>query len=158
MEAADLVGSFELVSWGRADGVEPFGGGVVGALHYGSDGTMGAHLMKTGRAAIGFPPRELRRARSVLMKPWTIPFHLDVLKALGRYINASANYVAYSGTYEVRGGHVIHHVELSLIPDWVGTDLAREFSFDRGLLTLKTPEGDALVWREKSASFGRYET
>jgi len=31
------------------------------------------------------------------MKPWTIPFHLDVLKALGRYVNASANYVAYSG-------------------------------------------------------------
>jgi len=59
MEAADLVGSFELVSWSRADGVEPFGGGVVGCLHYGDDGTMGAHLMKAGRAPIGFPPREL---------------------------------------------------------------------------------------------------
>ncbi len=150
MEAADLVGSFELVSWSRADGVEPFGGGAVGCLHYGDDGTMGAHVMKAGRAPIGIPPRELLKARSVLMKPWTIPFHLDVLKALGRYVNASANYVAYSGTYEVQGGQVIHHVELSLIPDWVGTDLVRDFSIDQGLLTLRTPEGDALVWRRRA--------
>lgn len=150
MEASDLIGSFELVSWRRGDGTEPFGSGAVGFLHYGADGIMSAHLMKSGRHALGIPVRELQKARQVVMRPWTIPFHWDVMKALGRYINASANYVAYAGTYEVGGRRVTHHVEVSLIPDWVGTDLVREAGFERGLLTLRTPEGDFLVWRRKA--------
>lgn len=147
MEAKDLVGSFELVSWYDADETTPFGADAVGFLQYGADGTMSAHLMKSGRPAVGFPPRKLREARRALTRPWSIPFHLDVLKALGRYVNASANYVGYAGTYEVRGNQVIHHVKLSLIPDWVDTELVRELSFDRGLLRLETPEGDVLTWR-----------
>jgi hypothetical protein len=39
------------------------------------------------------------------------------------------------------------NVKLSLVPDWVGTELVRDVSFERGLLTLRTPEGDLLVWR-----------
>ena len=150
MKAEDLVGSFDLVSWTSADGSEPFGGASVGFLHYGADGTMSAQLMKSGREPLGFPPRELRNAREVLLKPWTIPFHLDVMKAVGRYMNASANYVAYAGTFEVKGDQVIHHVQISLIPDWVGTDLVRQAKLDGDLLTLRLPEDEDLVWRRRA--------
>ena len=150
MKPEDLWGSYELVSWHRRDR-EPFGGGTLGYLHYAEDGTMSASLMKPDRPAIGFSPEQLRKARKVLLRPWTIPGHLPVLKAVGRYLQASANFVAYSGTYELRGNQVIHHVELSLIPDWVGTDLVREISIVGDLVTLKTPEGDTLVWRRRSS-------
>jgi len=147
MEAKDLIGSFELVSWYAADGTMPFGADAVGFLHYGADGMMSAHLMKNDRPAIGLEARKLREARRALVRPWLIPFHLEVLKGFGRYVKATANYVGYAGTYEVRGNQVVHHVKLSLVPDWVGTTLVRELSINRGLLELKTPEGDVLTWR-----------
>jgi len=34
--------------------------------------------------------------------------------------HAAETYVSYCGTYEFRGETVIHHVELSLFPNWVG--------------------------------------
>ena len=147
MEAKDLIGSFELVSWYAGDGTMPFGADAVGFLHYGADGMMSADLMRNDRAAIGLEARKLREARRVLVRPWLIPFHFEVLKGFGRYVNASANYVGYAGTYEVRGNQLIHDVKLSLVPDWVGTKLVREASIDGGLLILKTPEGDVLTWR-----------
>jgi hypothetical protein len=33
--------------------------------------------------------------------------------------------VAYAGRYSFLGDHVIHHVELSLFPNWVGSDQER---------------------------------
>jgi hypothetical protein len=37
---------------------------------------------------------------------------------------AAETYVSYCGRYEFRGQTIIHHIELSLFPDWVG--LAQE--------------------------------
>ncbi len=49
--------------------------------------------------------------------------------------------IAYFGTYEVneQEGTVIHHVEGSLFPNWVGTDQRRFFEFSGKQLTLTTP-------------------
>jgi hypothetical protein len=33
--------------------------------------------------------------------------------------------VAYAGRYSFHGDRVVHHVELSLFPNWVGTDQQR---------------------------------
>jgi hypothetical protein len=35
-------------------------------------------------------------------------------------VAAAESYVSYCGRYEFRGDKVIHHIELSLFPNWVG--------------------------------------
>jgi Lipocalin-like domain len=48
-------------------------------------------------------------------------------------------YVSYCGTYEIHGTKVIHRIELSLFPNWVGTDQERYFEFRGDWLALRTP-------------------
>jgi hypothetical protein len=53
------------------------------------------------------------------------------------------SYNSYSGRYEVKGNKVIHHVELSLFPNWIGGSQERYFEFSGDRLTLRTPETTA---------------
>jgi hypothetical protein len=46
--------------------------------------------------------------------------------------------VAYSGRYTVNGGQVIHHVDVSWNPEWMGTDLVRFFKCEGNRLTITT--------------------
>ena len=52
-------------------------------------------------------------------------------------------YTAYFGayTFDTAAAQVTHHVEGSLLPNWIGKDLIRfyEFSADGRVLTLATP-------------------
>lgn len=50
---------------------------------------------------------------------------------------AYAAYTSYAGTYVVRGEQVVHRVELSLFPNWIGGEQARTYEFvgDRLVLT-----------------------
>jgi hypothetical protein len=74
---------------------------------------------------------------------------------------AYASFVAYAGTFEVEGDDVIHRVEMSLFPDWVGTVQRRrvEMSTDGMDLVLRpvpaTAAGGAmrheLHWRRATA-------
>jgi hypothetical protein len=54
-------------------------------------------------------------------------------------LKAIETYIHYCGPYEVKGDKVIHHVEVSLFPNWVGTDQMRFFEFSGNRLTLSTP-------------------
>jgi hypothetical protein len=45
--------------------------------------------------------------------------------------------VAYAGGYSFDGDRVVHHVELSLFPDWVGSDQERSVKLAGARLTLK---------------------
>ena len=48
--------------------------------------------------------------------------------------------LAYSGTWELRGGEeVVHHVSLATRESFVGKDLVRAVSWDGGDLVLTTP-------------------
>jgi hypothetical protein len=47
--------------------------------------------------------------------------------------------VAYAGHYEVKGEQVLHHVEVSFFPNWVGTTNVRKFQWQGKLLILSTP-------------------
>jgi hypothetical protein len=62
-------------------------------------------------------------------------------------------YVAYFGTFVVdESAHtVIHHVEASLTPAWVGTDLKRTYRFSGNRLTLTAITGSVLelVWERE---------
>lgn len=60
--------------------------------------------------------------------------------------------LAYSGTWEMLGGEeVVHHVSLSTVEAFVGTDLVRAVSWDGSDLVLTTPPRDGWVnvlrWR-----------
>lgn len=52
---------------------------------------------------------------------------------------AARTCTAYAGRYERCGDTVVHHVEASLFPNWVGTDQVRRFDFVGGQVRLRTP-------------------
>ena len=54
-------------------------------------------------------------------------------------IEAFNGYVSYCGRYSVEGDVVIHDIEVSLFPNWVGERQERFFEFDGNQLTLSTP-------------------
>ena len=53
---------------------------------------------------------------------------------------AARSCIAYAGRYEVWGDQVHHHVENSLLPDWVGRTLVRTIRWQGDVLTLSPPD------------------
>ncbi|MER7676093.1 lipocalin-like domain-containing protein [Streptomyces sp. NPDC096934] len=126
-----LVGAWRLVSYRATavDGgevVEPFGPRPQGLITYTPSGHMSAQIMRPlrprfrwGRLEEGLP---------------------------GELAAAATGYLAYGGTYEVpEDDLVVHHVEVSLFPNWVGTALTRAAARDGGTLRLSLRE-PALIW------------
>jgi hypothetical protein len=68
--------------------------------------------------------------------------------------------VAYAGGYSFDGDRVVHHVELSLFPDWVGIDQERSVKLAGARLTLSAsplllagkPQVPRLVWERVDLS------
>ena len=70
---------------------------------------------------------------------------------------AFQSFIAYGGRYVIDGSTVIHTVEVSLFPNWVGTTQRRHWALDEGgdRLTLVSPpitvggqtRTQRLVWR-----------
>lgn len=140
VDAADLVGSWDLVSWDFAVDGEPrphgFGDAVTGQLLYLGDGHMAAILSDPDRARVSAEPLAAAPA--------------------DERAEAARAYVSYGGRWSLRGDQVVHHVAFCLLPNWVGTDLVRTVSWAGEDLVLSTaPEQDAkgrtvtnrLVWR-----------
>ena len=114
-----LEGIRDRLSDGRVVDHPDFGPGPVGRLVYTESGHVCVNFMRAGRPpwADEDAPTDLERARS------------------------AAGYGAYAGRYTVHEeeGFVLHHVEIALIPNRVGRDLKRFFSFSGDLLTLRPP-------------------
>jgi len=53
-------------------------------------------------------------------------------------ITAARRSIAYAGRYEREGDVLVHHVELSSFPDWIGTDQQRLISWQDDQLVLYT--------------------
>ena len=53
--------------------------------------------------------------------------------------NAFASFFAYAGRFDVEDGHVVHHVDVASVENWVGTDLVRLVDRNGRRLTLRTP-------------------
>lgn len=119
-----FMGTWKLVTseFHTSDGtvIYPLGEKAVGILIYDSGGRFAAQLMRLDRPK--FASGDMRGGTP------------EEIKA------AVDGYVAYSGTYEVddKKGTVVHHVEASLFPNWLGQDQIRFFEFSDDLLTLKT--------------------
>ena len=64
-----------------------------------------------------------------------------------------ADFLAYAGTYEIRGDRVFHHVEVSVFTNLVGTTLERKFRLEGDTLTIRTitpgmwGDDSVLVWK-----------
>ena len=117
-----LLGSWRLISWeNRTEGGEvsyPMGEGTVGFLHYSSDERMSVAVMAAGRPNFAAD---------------------DLLSGtVAEKAAAMASFTAYCGRFEVFGDRVVHHVEVSSFPNWVGTRQERFMAFDGDRLTLST--------------------
>jgi len=113
-------GAWTLVSYVRQESggssSKPWGEKPVGYLMYLPDGHMSAMLTAEGRTPAGANDAEGQARRARLF----------------------ANMTAYAGTYTVEGDRVVHHVEVSWIPDWVGTDQPRWATIEGDRLFIRT--------------------
>jgi hypothetical protein len=119
-----LIGTWRLLSWENrsvADGgvSHPLGEDAVGYIMYGRDGYMSVAISRPDRA---------RFAAGDLLGG-----------GAGERARAAETYVSYCGTYEFRGDTVVHFVELSLFPNWVGAEQERlvEVAGDRLVLSTR---------------------
>ena len=118
-----LVGRWRLVSWSsRADDgtvTHPLGERAEGSLIYTAGGWVSVHLAEADRASLQT---------------------VDPLRGSTDAERAAAysTYSAYCGTYQVEGEAVVHHVLMSLFPNWVGTELRRQVELSGDDLVLRT--------------------
>jgi hypothetical protein len=140
MHARDaLVGAWRLLSWENqaADGqvTYPMGTDARGYVIYTADGRFSVTISRRGR--VGFAAGDLLSGTTE------------------EKARAVEGFVAYAGRYTFHGDRVIHHVELSLFPNWVGSDQERwvELAGDRltlsasPLLLAGKQQIPRLVWR-----------
>jgi hypothetical protein len=109
-----LVGAWRLVSWENqaADGqvTYPMGADALGYVLYSGDGRFSVTISRADRA--GFTAGDLLGGTTQ------------------EKARAMESFVGYAGRYSFHGDRVIHHVELSLFPNWVGTDQERWVELD----------------------------
>lgn len=109
----DLVGTWRLVEWTFSVNGQrqrkPFGGDPVGLLTYTADGHMSATLMRRDRPRLDTTTLSAAPA--------------------GERALIAAGYVAYAGPYRRNGDTVVHEVEVSLFPNWVGGEQVRQIEW-----------------------------
>ena len=122
MSALPLVGTWTLESCelvtsdGEVD--YPFGRTPVGYIMYGQDGYMSVVIMSADR-----PPFRAN----------------DILGGTSEEkIAAIDTYLSYCGRYETIGEKVLHRIEASLFPNWIGTTLERIVTLQGDTLRLST--------------------
>jgi hypothetical protein len=115
-----LVGAWRLLSWENqaADGrvTYPMGTDPNGYVIYAADGRFSITISQRGRS--GFAAGDLLSGTAE------------------EQARAMEGFVAYAGRYSFHGDRVIHHVELSLFPNWVGSDQERWVELAGDRLTL----------------------
>jgi hypothetical protein len=124
MASNPLIGTWRLVSWENRSLVDeqvsyPLDKDAVGYIMYNEDGYMFVAIMG---------PYRPKFAAGDLFGGST-----------EEKAQAASSYVSYCGRYEFRGETVIHHVELSLFPNWVGVAQERLVELSGNRLTLSTP-------------------
>ena len=137
-----FFGTWKLVSWKirRANGDltdSPLGPNALGRIVYDPGGQVSVALMRPDRP--NFTSNHLTEATPEEIK------------------SGFEGYISYCGSYEVneRERFVIHRLQLSWFPNWVGTEQKRYFEFAGDRLTLSTPPltllGEAqvhsLIWQ-----------
>ena len=122
MTSYPLIGTWRLISWENrnADGhiSYPLGKDAVGYIIYNRDGYMFVAIMRANRAKFAAG---------------------DLLSgSIEEKAHAAGTYVSYCGRYDFRGETGVHHVDLSLFPNWVGVDQERLVEVRGNRMTLST--------------------
>jgi hypothetical protein len=100
----------------------------VTSYPYGKNGTGYIMYLEPNRMAVAISG-ENRRAFAVA----------DMLGGTEEEKSAAIeSYVSYCGTFQVGEQSVIHRIDVSLFPNWVGTSQERLYSFDGDTLHLST--------------------
>lgn len=146
MTETDLIGTWQLASYEvrGANGalVRPFGEEPIGFLTYTADGYMSGQLGRAARTPIAGDD-------------WESATDAEIAAA-GRH------FFAYCGTFRVRSNTVTHRVDLSLLPNWIGSEQMRFAELVGDELTLSAsfpgddglPQTAALRWRRLKAAKG----
>lgn len=117
-----IVGTWRLESWFRIedDGARwpRFGPGASGLLTYTADGFMFAALRDGGRKLFAGPDPYGGTAEECQ--------------------SAMSTGHSYCGRWRIEGDAIIHDVELSVFPNWVGSRQVRFFRFDGDRMILET--------------------
>lgn len=133
-----VIGAWKLVSFnvdeGKASEKPRWGPDPAGYLMYTENERMAAVLMGMHRPSLK-PPQSVGAP------------------AIGQCIESVADFLAYAGRYEIKGDRVLHHVEVCVFTNLVGTTLERQFQITGDTLTIRTvpPEiwgsSNVLVWK-----------
>lgn len=119
---AALVGSWRLESFRieAEDGAtyHPLGEQPQGYITYGADGYMQVNIQAAGRDRF-------------LTDNFLDPKPADPTAAM--------RYIAYAGRYRVDQDRIVHHIEVSFFPNWIGVDQVRYARPEGDLLSLSTP-------------------
>jgi hypothetical protein len=143
--SAAILGTWKLVSasTSTASGERndvPFGGSPTGFLTYTQDGRMTAMISYGGRARLS--SKDSHSA------------------SVEQQAEAFRTFIAYAGRYTLNSDHIIHHVEISSLQDWVDTDLIRSIKFEGERIVLTAPpmpvdgkmQTFELIWQRLSAN------
>ena len=118
---ADLAGAWRLDNWrisfsdDRPD-TYPYGEDAKGYLIYEPSGRMAVMVSNNDRPAIS--DANIRRA------------------PVEEKVAAFDTFFGYCGTWALKDGQMVHSVEMSLNPNFVGTDQVRGIEYTPGALTL----------------------
>lgn len=138
-----LVGTWSLQSYhligSRGRVRHPYGEAPLGYILYGADGYMAVAIMRSDRR-LSEAADTLRRTKEEAAE-------------------ATRTYLSYAGTYELLPDRVVHHVDISLFPNWSGTDQVRYHQIIGDRLELSTAPWNGrnavahayLVWRRVGA-------
>jgi len=122
--AAAVTGRWELAEWHTVDQTgavtaHPFGVHAAGTLTYTPAGFMAGQLAAEHRTPLAT---------------------VDPLGgSAAERADAYSTYVAYYGRYEIRGDTIVHQVQSSLFPNWVGDAQLRYATLADDVLILRTP-------------------
>lgn len=137
IDKVQLLGRWRIVEWVQRydDGRErhPFGRDPQGFIQY-DDDRMFCFVCSAGRKPLGGTQ-------------WDVP--------QAERAAAYSSCFSYSGTYEVTGDEVLHNVDLSLNPNWVGTIQRRSAQIREGRLVISARMEDGtseartaeLIWQ-----------
>jgi Lipocalin-like domain len=128
MQPHQLVGTWKLLSnefrFSNGSVSYPWGRDAEGLLIYSEDGYMMTSFCSANRAR--FVSDDLAKADP------------------NEYEQAARTYISYGGSYELHGNKLIHHVLMSLFPNWVGQPQIR---------IIEHLEGDHLTLATEPATF-----
>ena len=121
----DLVGTWKLVSaWSKRPNGELvglYGEHPIGFLTYTKEGRMAVIISDSDRASLSTED--------------------DLVAPNAERAAAFSTFGAYAGTFRIEADRVIHHVEISSLQNWVGTDQVRWMKLEGNRLVLWPPKG-----------------